>query len=163
MGAVRGLGALLVLLSGGMWGLFQAKKLWDRERLLLDLSSLLRRCAASIRYAGRPLGEWVRQEEKASRFCWEAARRPCFAADPRTALEQAGKSLLTREEDRAVYLGFVRGLGESGVQDQLEHIQLYEALLGPCLGKAREERAGKTRLYLALGLFCGITLCLALL
>ena len=80
-----------MLLSGGLWGLFQAKKLWDRERLLLDLSSLLRRCAASIRYAGRPVGEWVRQEEKASRFCWEAARRPCFAADPRTALEQAGK------------------------------------------------------------------------
>ena len=40
---MRGLGALLVLLSGGLWGLFQAKKLWDRERLLLDLSSLLRR------------------------------------------------------------------------------------------------------------------------
>ena len=32
---MMGMVLLLVLLSGGLWGLFQAKKLWDRERLLL--------------------------------------------------------------------------------------------------------------------------------
>ena len=104
---------------------------------------------------------WEGRED--SRFCREAAGDPGFSADPCKALGEAGKRLLQKPGDRELYLGFVQGLGASGVEGQLEHLELYAALVGPLLHRAREDRERRSRLYVALGAFGGMALCLALL
>ena len=75
----------------------------------------------------------------------------------------AGTPKVSLTGDRELYLGFVQGLGASGVEGQLEHLELYAALVGPLLHRAREDRERRSRLYVALGAFGGMALCLALL
>lgn len=84
-------------------------------------------------------------------WCWKT-RRP---APPSGRTGTPG--------DVELYLGFVRGLGVSDTQGQLEHIALYRALLEPRLEQARADAAQKSRVLVALGLFGGITLSLLLL
>lgn len=158
---MRLLGCLLVAGSGLAWGLYKAHGLAARERALGELQKMLQGFAAGIRYAACPLADLVRQGE--SPFCREAAARAVFPQDPRRALLQAGEQLLTRQGDREFYRGFVEGLGKSDAQGQLGHIQLHEAMLGHIQEEARQERAGRARLYVSLGLSGGLALCLLLL
>lgn len=102
-------------------------------------------------------------ENQASRFCRLAERDSQFLSDPAGALERAGVALLQEPGDVELYLGFVRGLGVSDTQGQLEHIALYRALLEPRLEQARADAAQKSRVLVALGLFGGITFSLLLL
>ena len=160
VGAVRGLGALLVLLSGGLWGLFQAKKLWGPGAAAagsLQPAAPVRRQHPLRRAA---FGEWVRQEEKASRFCWEAARRPCFAADPKRPWNRPGKACSPGRKTGRCTWGSSGAWERAGCRTSLEHIQLYEALLGPCLGKARGGAGGEDPAVPGPGAVLGITLCL---
>ncbi len=114
-----------------------------------------------IEFSARPLEELIDGLEEFP-FCRLARKEPAFPAEPKAALEQAGERLLKVPEDLELYRGFARGLGESGLQGQLEHIDLYAALLERNLTQAGEERERKFRLYICLGLFGGAVLCLVL-
>ena len=156
------LGAVLLVASGLLAGLAGAARLKRRARLLLDLKTLLQASQTGIRYAAESLAGLV-LENQTSRFCRLAERDSQFLSDPAGALERAGRALLQEPGDVELYLGFVRGLGVSDTQGQLEHIALYRALLEPRLEQAQADAAQKSRLLVALGLFGGITLSLLLL
>ena len=66
-------------------------------------------------------------------------------------------------KDRELFQNFVQGLGASDTQGQLEHLELYMDLLRERLREAREEYMQKNRLYIALGLFAGVALCVIIL
>jgi len=108
------------------------------------------------------LGELI-AENGNSRFCRLAAEDPAFLPEPKAALERAGEKLLKETADMELYRGFVRGLGDSDTESQLEHMSLYAGLLESNLARAKEAKTEKSRLYVCLGLFSGITLCLVLL
>lgn len=129
--------------------------------LLRDLKCLMRSLAAGMGYSARPLLELI-SGEKDSRFCCLAAAEPCFFNQPKAALLKAGESLLLTQEDRELYRGFVRGLGDSDVNCQLEHLELYSSLVEKNLKKAEEDREKKSRLCFSLGLFGAVLLCLVL-
>ncbi len=152
------LGAALLVLSGLLWGLGRSAELRRRVELLTDLLRLIRQLAAEIAYSARPLPELLQRSP--SRFCQKAAERPSFGADPRTALEEAGEALLRDPGDRALFRDFAAGLGASGAQGQLEHLELCQALAQARLEEARAACREKQRLYVALGLFGGLTVCL---
>lgn len=114
-----------------------------------------------MEFSARPLCELI-EALGDSRFCRLAAKSPCFFSEPKAALEQAGERLLKKEEDLALYRGFVSGLGESDTQGQMEHMELYAALLERNLSQAGEAREKKSRLYVCLGLFGGLAVCLIL-
>ncbi len=156
------LGAALLILSGLLAGVLGAARLKRRVRLLLDLKSLMQAFQTGIRYAAWSLPELI-LERQDSVFCRLAERDGEFLFDPAKALEQAGKSLLWEQGDLELYLGFVGGLGVSDTQGQMEHIGLYRSLLEPRLEQAREEVGKKSRVYIALGLFAGVTVSLLLL
>ncbi len=155
------MGMLLVLLSGLCLGLSRASELKRREKLLIDLKRMIQALRTGIEFSARPLEELINGLEEFP-FCRLARKESMFLAEPKAALEQAGEKLLKTPEDLELYRGFVRGLGESGLQGQLEHIDLYAALLERNLARADEERERKTRLYVCLGLFGGAVLCLVL-
>lgn len=126
------------------------------------MKKLLQELRAGIGYSSRPLTELL-LEQDGSPFCREAAKQKSFSEDPVRALELAGDALFFREKDRALFRGFAQGLGSSGTASQLEHIDLYAAMLEPHLQEARSDREKKARLYVSLGLFAGIAACLVLL
>lgn len=158
---MRALGGVLLVCSGLLWGLYKARELVVRERVLTELRKMMQGLETGIRYSASPLGDLVRQGE--SPFCKEAVGLAVFPQDPRQALAQAGERLLSQKGDRELYQGFVAGLGASDTQGQLGHIGLYAAMLEHTLGQARQEREAKARLYVSLGLFGGAALCLLLL
>lgn len=151
-----------MILSGLLLGLWSAGELKRREAILLDLKQMIQTFRTGISYSARPLAELV-ESGRDSRFCRLAAEDPSLFQDPRGALRSAGKRLLTCPEDADLYEGLIRGLGESDTQGQLEHLNLYGALLEDNLSRAKAEKEKKSRLYVCLGLFGGITLCLLLL
>lgn len=155
------LGALMILLSGLCLGLQQSRKLAKREEALLDLKGLIRRFRTEMHYSTRPLNELISGDQD-SRFCRIAANDPDFLLFPKEALKRSGERLFYETSDLELYHGFVKGLGESDVQGQIEHLALYENLLEAHLLQARENREKKSRLYVCFGLFGGITLCLLL-
>lgn len=140
----------------------RAGELRKREEALLDLKRTIQAFRTGVSYAARPLGELI-AENRDSRFCRMAAEDPAFLLEPKTALEQAGDKLFREDSDRKLYRGFIRGLGDSDTESQLEHMDLYADLLENNLAQAGEAKEKKSRLYVCLGLFGGITLCLVLL
>ena len=152
------LGSVFLLLGGLLWGFSKARELWQRERLLGQWQRLIESLKTGVSFAARPLGDLIRED--GSPFCREAAASPLFSQNPQQALLQAGNRLLPRQGDKALYQGFAQGLGASDAAGQLRHLELYASLVGQALLEAREERS---RLYICLGLFGGLTLCLLLL
>jgi len=155
------LGSLLLIASGLLWGCAKSRELLRRERLLTEWQRLMQSFKTGISYSARPLAEMIRGDT--SPFCREAVKLPDFSRDPRQALAQAGENLLGRQTDKALYQSFAAGLGASDASGQLRHIDLYAAMVEQALKEAREERDRRGRLYICLGLFGGLTVCLLLL
>lgn len=151
-----------MIFSGLCLGLRGAGRLRDREELLLDLQRVIQDLRTGVAYSARPLAELVALET-GSRFCRLAVEDSAFPQDTKSALAHAGEALLKTPSDLEMYQNFVRGLGESGAQGQLEHLALCGELLASHLRSAREEREKKARLSICLGLFGGVVICLVLL
>ncbi|WP_322173343.1 stage III sporulation protein AB [Acutalibacter caecimuris] len=154
-------GAIFLILSGVIWGIEQAGSLKRRVERLTDLFCLVRQMLTEITYSSRPLSEMIAAGD--SLFCRKAIERESFADDPASALAWAGDQILTCQKDKDLLSGFTQNLGTSDTQGQQEHLQLYLALIGDRLQEARDAYGQKRRLYLALGLFAGLTVCIVIL
>lgn len=159
---MRILGLLLLMLCGGLWGLYRAYALAERARMLLALRQLVERFRTGIASAAPPLEQLLRQDHSCP-FCALALGDPDFPDRPRLALEHACLALLANREDRSLAQGLVSGLGASDREGQLKHLALYAGLLEESAARARREREEKARLYLCLGLCAGTGLGLLLL
>lgn len=151
------LGFILVAASGLVWGMGKGRQLRGRVSLLGELRQLIQRLRTEIGYSARPLGELLGAND--CRLCRKAREQPEFSQDPCRALETAGKALFDIGEDGALCSGLARGLGTSGTQGQLEHLQLYGGLVEARLREAEDECRQKSRLYLALGALGGLAVC----
>lgn len=159
---MRLLGAMLIIASGLLMGITGVSQLKKRERELLELKQLMQRFRTGIGFSSWGLAELTLQNTdmtlcKAAQFFLEKGE------EPKTALSRAGESIFSRKEDAALYQGFLLGLGTSGAQEQLKHIELYTELLSANLSQAKTEVETKAKVYLALGTFGGVALCLILL
>lgn len=152
----------MILLSGVCLGWKKADELKKRENALLELKQLLQNFRTGILYSAQPIGELILRNRD-SCFCSLASGEKDFYKDPKGSLKSAGKSLLKENSDRKLYEALIDGLGESDTQGQIEHLSLYDELLENNLTGARESREKKSRLYLCLGIFGGIAVCLILL
>ena len=135
----------------------QTQRMKSRKQLLHDLQKLLPVFRAEIRYSAKPLERLVAENES-SVFCKKAMESPLFKDNPCLALQSAGEQLLGNREDRRTYFDFVNGLGVSDRENQMNHIALYETLIGKQESEAAEDYAKRSKLCMAMGLFGGITL-----
>ena len=149
----------MVVICGLMLGLMKSATLQKRVSTLLDIKKLLRRFKTEISYTGKELGELVRSCGDID-ICSKAAQ--IEGVNPLEALEKAADSALICRKEKELFSDFVRGLGRTGVQGQIGHIELYQGLFDSLLAQARDENAKKSKLYTALGLFSGITVCVLL-
>lgn len=156
------LGALLILASGFLMGITGVKQLKKRERELLELKQLMQRFRTGIGFSSWGLEELTLRNTDIA-LCRAAKAFLEKGEEPKAALSRAGEGLFSKKEDAALYRGFLLGLGTSGAQEQLKHIELYDELLSANLSKAKEEVEAKSKVYLALGTFGGVALCLILL
>ena len=64
--------------------------------------------------------------------------------------------------DGELLLLFGDGFGASDTDGQISHLELYSGLFGEALDRAREDRDRKSKLYLTLGIFAGLSAALLL-
>lgn len=145
-----------------MLGLIQAQKLKNRKLVLLDLQKTLLLFRTGIQYCAKPLEELI-IENPSSGFCLKAAGDFSFPSNPLTALKNAGDDLLTDKTDMKIFCDFIGGLGSSDMENQLNHIDLYDTLVSQHLKEASDDLIKRSKLYVALGLFGGITVSMLIL
>ncbi len=158
---VKLLGAVLILLSGFLLGWSRARELQKRQESLLDLKQMIGAFRVGISFSAQPVAALISQNRD-SRFCRLAAESPEYLTAPKEALKKAGERLLKNKKDLALYSAFLEGLGSSDTQGQLEHLELYGNLIDANLLQAGENRDSKSKLYVCLGIFGGISLTLVL-
>lgn len=123
--------------------------------MLLDVKKLMTRMQSEIAYLSSDIAEMIRGNRD-SFICCEAAADNNICNDPCKALESSGYNALSNAGDRALFSGFVHGLGISDTQGQLDHIKLHLGLLEQRLVQAKEACQQKAKLYVVLGLFSGV-------
>lgn len=125
----------------------------------MEWQKMLVRFKAEIAFSAQPLPELIENCGEYV-YCREALRQREFAENPLLAMKEAGRKILVNEKDRGLYENFIAGFGTSHTQSQVEHIELYESLVHTHCQEARGEREQKARLYVALGAFGAVTLCM---
>lgn len=153
---------MMILLSGLAIGMMKSLKLAEREQALLQLQKMILRFKAEISFSARPISELIASCSE-FKICNEAAKIPNFEQNPTTALLTAGEQVFENKQDKELYSGFITGLGTSRTESQLEHIELYSGLIAANLSDAKNEREQKSRLYVALGGFGAVTICMMML
>lgn len=139
-------------------GLRQAQKLKRRESMLLELKKLIRRFQTEIRYTARELGGLI-AENTDLLLCAEAVKQQMFSSNPCEALEKAGDAIFENPPDKKLFSDFVLGLGASDTDGQLGHISLYSQLLEEHIADAAQDNKKRSRLFVGLGIFAGVTIC----
>jgi stage III sporulation protein AB len=165
------LGALLVVIAGGAWGILKARNLRLRPKQLQSLRTMLQEIRTGVDYGLTPLPELMRQLAEQG----EAPVR-CFAT---TVLEQLGAGtplkaawqqsleVLTEQtplqaEDLEPLAVLGRSIGSSDSDDQLRHLELAMVRLEHRIGETIQERDQNARLYTYLGLIGSLALVIAL-
>lgn len=144
-----------------MIGLMKAQNLKKREQMLLEIQKLLLRFRTGISFSSKTVSELI-SENRANPLCAAAASSGSFIFDPCGALGRAAKEQLQTEKDKKLLSDFAAGLGTSDTEGQLKHIELYAGLLKENIKEAQEDYRNKSKLFTALGLFSGATICLVL-
>lgn len=129
---------------------------------MLELKKLIVKLKTEILFRSESIGDMI-QENESFEICRLAIRRESFSCNPKQAMLSVGPEIFRAPEDQALYSEFVTGLGATDTQGQEQHMELCTALLEHNLEEARENRLTRSKLFVALGLFGGITLCLVLL
>ncbi len=153
---------MLILLSGLVTGLVKARALTEREKLLLEWQKMLLRFRTEISFSARALQEIILSCQE-FKLCQLAAVYLKIEENPVYAMQKAGDKLWQEEKDKILYRNFLAGFGTNHAQAELEHIELYAALLQTSIEEAKIEKEQKSRLYVALGGFSGITICMLIL
>ena len=139
----------------------KSNALRKRETTLLELKKLMMRFKSEISFSSRTVGELVKINGNYC-FCKTAVLNPCFSDNPIEALKSGIADIFNEHKDIAIFNDFVAGLGISDTIGQIEHIELYSELLDVNINEAHEEYEKKSKLFIMLGLFAGISLCVIL-
>lgn len=155
---MKGLGILLLLLTGTAIGVTGWLRLQRRVKALEEFRVLVRRFSQRIRYAAVPMTEL---------FCEiDGETQPNSGEEPREAFTKRllswGESAGLAVDDRALLQGFSDGVGRSDVEGELRFCAQYEQAIEEQLLQAREQLKIKGRLSLTAGICGGITAVLLL-
>lgn len=149
----------MILLSGLIIGIMKSARLRERETALLEWQKMLLRFKTEISFSARNMSELIGVCQEYS-FCRLAATKPEFLMNPTLAMKKAGEEILSFSKDQSLYCDFTAELGVSHTEGQLEHIELYAGLVNANLQEAKTEVQQKSRLYMALGGFGAVTICM---
>lgn len=147
------IGCILTLVSGFSMGLCRAYSLRSRVNALVDFLSAIEQLRTEISFAARPLGDCL-CALSGSRLCKTAAALPFVHEHPQRALAAATETCFANADDRALALEFAAALGSSDVDSQLRTLDFFAARIRTQFHTAEQERTGKSKLSVYLGL-CG--------
>ena len=166
---VKAVGAVLLLLGCTAMGIGKMGKLYLREKRLRDLQELLQALRTEILYRQTPLEQAMTGsalciegggkafcqlfQSRLELFCWEGFDRrweeccDVFFSDD-----------VSRYRDREVWLRLGRQLGHGGLSQQEAALDHCDFQLQGLEQEAAEERKSRGRMYVTVGICCGVFL-----
>ncbi|CAG7642286.1 stage III sporulation protein SpoIIIAB [Paenibacillus allorhizosphaerae] len=160
------LGAMLILLSGTLFGFYQASLLARRPKQIAELIRSLQRLETEIVYGFTPLPEAL---ASTGRSCSTPAGRLFLrAAEELRRAEGRSVQMIWREsvseewrntamkmQEREVFLQIGSTLGLTDKEDQVKHLRLAASQLQTESDNAREEQQRYERMWKSLGVLMG--------
>jgi|SRR5690625_4705202 len=160
------IGAMLVLVSGAMIGLYQANRLSDRPRQIRHLLRALQRLETEIGYGLTPLPEALQKMARTSppptRLIWEEIATQMDQTSGESTMEIWSTTtekywrrtcMSKAEKEVLMQLGHVVGISDR--TDQLKHVQLAKEQLQAEEEEAIEERDRYSKMWRTLGVLGG--------
>lgn len=160
---MKGIGAILVLITGLCLGLMARRTLARRITALTTLERLLQRLAEQIRYTACPIGDVLRTLSETSEFAEYALLHDTverlsgdgeFRVAWQEAVEQQRRSLSLSERETVLLRNFADGLGTADVAGEVRHCEQYACRIRECIEERKAEAHTRGGLYTVLG-FCG--------
>ncbi len=154
---VKSLGAIMLILSGGLWGISQSEKLKNKVRFCDEAAAMFRKTAIMVRFNNYEVLEIVRilREECVDLiFLKNIDIESCM--DFHCCWREAIEKTVPEGEERDLLIRFGCGLGTTDIEGQLQLIAASEAEIGE-LRKARYENYMKHgRVYRTVGMLFGL-------
>ena len=160
---IKGIGAVMVILAGGGWGMLQAAKIEECYRQMRYLRKLIFRIRSEIRYSRQVLPEaflHVGSEAQEPYKMWLLSL--CERLTKRQGTSLAG----IWEEETRKYLaetGIPQDMMESLIEMQVKTLDLYLEQMEQKMEDMRTEQKERIRLYQCVGVTGGIFLAIILL
>ncbi|CAG7612497.1 Stage III sporulation protein AB [Paenibacillus solanacearum] len=160
------LGAMLILLSGALFGFYQAALLARRPKQIDELIRSLQRLETEIVYGFTPLPEALAHTGRScsapvSRLLLEAAEE-LKRAEGRSvqtiwhqAVSEAWRNTAMKVQERDIWLQIGSTLGLTDKEDQVKHLRLAASQLQTESDNAREEQQRYERMWKSLGVLMG--------
>lgn len=138
----------------------ESHKLELRVEKLEAFLRFLSAACAEIRYSSMPVASILQSHSEGisffSKIKGEDAKKDWLSTWNGAVSEYAPGEGFS-QKDVELLKGFGAGFGTSDTQGQLAHFSLYQNLASAALKGAREDRSRKSKLYLMLGIFGGIS------
>ena len=160
------MGALLLILAGTLGGVMESRKLSARVESLESFLRFLSAAKTEVRYSAVPVTQVIERHKTGLRFLHDCVERCSqgenFNAAWKDAVSGSAKYDGFGLHDMELLLSFGEGFGASDTDGQMSHLELYSGLFGTNLKSARDDRNRKSKLYLMLGIFAGLSTALLL-
>lgn len=144
----------------------ESRRLSLRVEKLERFLRFLNAAATEIRYSAMPVEKILRKHGSGLDFLAQCAQACSGGMDCsaqwRRAVDEKARSEGFAKGDMDLLRGFGEGFGTTDTDGQISHFRLYADLTASRLENAKEERGRKSKLYLMLGIFAGVTAALLL-
>jgi len=171
---IKGIGAVMVILAGGGWGMLQAAKIEECYRQMRYLRKLIFRIRSEIRYSRQVLPEaflHVGSEAKEPYKMWLLSLCERLTKRQGTSLagiweEETRKYLAETEIPQDMMESLIRlgsELGTIDIEMQVKTLDLYLEQMEQKMEDMRTEQKERIRLYQCVGVTGGIFLAIILL
>lgn len=153
-------------MAGSLSGYKESHKLSVRVDSLESFLRFLSAAKTEIRYSAVPVVQVIQRHSAGFQFLEECVSN-CelgygFVDAWRYAVTYYAKYDGFNANDMKLLLSFGEGFGASDTDGQIAHLELYSQLFNTCLKSARDDRNRKSKLYLMLGVFAGLSSALLL-
>ena len=144
----------------------ESRKLSVRVEKLEAFLRFLSAAKTEVRYSAVPVQQILQRHGEGLSFLRDCtadcAGGEGFAEAWRRAVGSRAGAEGFSARDGELLLLFGDGFGASDTDGQISHLELYSGLFGEALDRAREDRDRKSKLYLTLGIFAGLSAALLL-
>ena len=156
--------SLVLIISGGFIGNSFSQKLINRRKTLSSLVNAISRIKTLICFGGMEITEIVEKTLCTNEF--PLINYQYLDADSNydkafeTSVSNINARFALTKSDKELLLQFGSKLGDSDIQGQVAHTELYAELFSEKLSSVKEQEDSKTKLYRILGfsLGCAISL-----
>lgn len=157
---------MFLILAGTLSGFVESHRLFARVESLESFIRFLSAAKTEIRYSAVPVVQILKRHGSELHFIKECERQCTegegFASAWKNAALNFSRCDGFNEQDKELLLSFGEEFGASDTEGQISHLDLYSGLFHTNLNSAREAKNRKSRLYLMLGIFAGLSSALLL-